>query len=65
MGKHTARLWDIRNLYKILIRKRERRKQLGRPKNRWKSNTKMDVQEVRLDCAERIHPIRHTDQWTW
>jgi hypothetical protein len=37
---------ERRAAYKILLRKPEGRRTLGRPRRRWESNFKMDLQEV-------------------
>jgi len=35
--------------YRVLVRKPEERRQLGRPRHRWVDNIRMDLQEV--GCA--------------
>ena len=35
-----------RGIYKVLVGKREGKRQLGRPRRRWEDNIKMNVQEV-------------------
>jgi hypothetical protein len=35
-----------RSAYRVLVRKLEGRRPLGRPRSRWEDNTKMDFQEV-------------------
>jgi hypothetical protein len=37
---------ENRGAYRILVRKPEGRRPLGRPRRRWKDNIKMDLQEV-------------------
>jgi hypothetical protein len=32
--------------YRILVRRPDERRQLGRPRRRWEDNIKMDLQEV-------------------
>jgi hypothetical protein len=36
----------IRNVYSILIGKREGIRQIGRPRLRWKDNTRIDFREI-------------------
>jgi len=43
---HVACMGQIRNVYKILIRKSERKKPLGRPRHRWEDNIRMDCREI-------------------
>jgi hypothetical protein len=35
-----------RSVYRILVRKPEGKRSLGRPRHRWEDNIKMDLQEV-------------------
>jgi hypothetical protein len=35
-----------RGVYRVLVGKPEGKRPLGRPRRRWKNNTKMDLQEV-------------------
>jgi hypothetical protein len=40
---HVARMGETRNAYKILVRKPEGKRPLGRPRRRWVDNIKMDL----------------------
>jgi hypothetical protein len=37
---------ERRGVYRMLVRKPERKRPLGRPSRRWEDNIKMDLQEV-------------------
>jgi hypothetical protein len=37
---------EKRNAYRILVRKPEGNKPLGRPRHRWVNNIKMDLREI-------------------
>jgi len=37
---------EIRGAYRVLVRKPERKRPLGRPRRRWEDNVKMDLQEL-------------------
>jgi len=37
---------ESRGVYRVLVRKPEGKRQLGRPRRRWADNIKMDLQEV-------------------
>jgi hypothetical protein len=37
---------EIRNAYNILVVKHEEKRQLGRPRHRWKDNIRMDLGET-------------------
>jgi len=43
---HVARMKERRCVYRVLVRKPERKRQLGGPRYRWEDNIKMDHQEV-------------------
>ena len=43
---HVARLEEGRGVHKVLVRKPEGKRPLGRPRRRWEDNIKMDLQEV-------------------
>jgi hypothetical protein len=42
---HVARMGDKSKAYRILVRKPEGKRQLGRPRRRWVYNVKMDLRE--------------------
>jgi hypothetical protein len=39
-----------RGVYRVLVRKPEGKRPLGRPRRRWEYNIRMDLQEVRCGC---------------
>ena len=43
---HVARMGEWRDVYRVLVRKPEGKRPLGRPRLRWEDNIKMDLQEV-------------------
>ena len=43
---HVARMGERRGVYRVLVRKLEGKRQLGRPRRRWEDNIKMHFQEV-------------------
>jgi hypothetical protein len=46
---------EIRNAYKVLIGEPEGRKPLGKPRRRWKGDTRMDVWEMGWEGVNWIH----------
>jgi hypothetical protein len=47
---------ERRGVYRVLMRKPAGKRQLGRPRRRWKGNIKMDLHEVRcggMDCIDK------------
>jgi hypothetical protein len=43
---HVARMGEGRGVYRVLVRKPEGKRPLGRTRHRWEDNTRMDLQEV-------------------
>jgi hypothetical protein len=46
MGRACSTYGERRGVYRILMRKHEEKRQLGRPRRRWEDNIKMGLQEV-------------------
>jgi hypothetical protein len=42
----VERMGEERGVYRVLVRKSEGKRTLGRPRRRWEDNIKMDLQEV-------------------
>jgi hypothetical protein len=49
----------MRNTYKILVGKSQRKRSLGKPRCRWKDN----IKEIRCEGVNWIHPAQDRDQW--
>jgi hypothetical protein len=60
---HIVRMGEMRNAYKILVGKPERRRPLGRPIRRWDDNIKMNLREIGLKGVDWIHLAQHKDRW--
>jgi hypothetical protein len=43
---HVARIGNIRNVYKGLVRRPQRKRKLGIPRHIWDNNIKMNLKEV-------------------
>jgi hypothetical protein len=52
-----------RNAYRILVRKPEKKRPLGRPRRRWVDNIKMDLREIGWDGMDWIDLAQDRDQW--
>jgi hypothetical protein len=48
---HVARILERRNACRILVRKSEGKRPLGRPRRRWVDNIKMDLGEIEWDVC--------------
>jgi hypothetical protein len=61
---YVTRRDEKRNAYRILVRKPEGNKPLGRPRRRWVDNIKMDLREIGwdgvdwMDMAQDMDPLR-------
>ena len=45
---------ERRCVHRVLVRKPEGKKPLGRPRHRWEDNIKMDLQEMGGGCGDWI-----------
>jgi len=54
---------EMRNAYKILVRKSEGKRPLGRPRHRWKDNIIMDLREIGWECVNWMHLAEDREQW--
>jgi hypothetical protein len=52
-----------RGAYRVLVRKPEGRRPLGRPRRRWEDNIKMDLQEVGWGGMNWIDMAQDMDWW--
>jgi Arc/MetJ-type ribon-helix-helix transcriptional regulator len=46
MGRTCGRFGEKSDAYRILVRKLEGTRPLGRPRHRWKDNIKIDLREI-------------------
>jgi hypothetical protein len=59
---HVAHMGEKTGAYRILVGRPEGRRPLGRPRRRWESNLKLDLQEVGWGM-DWIELARGTDRW--
>ena len=50
-------------MYRVLVRKHERKKSMGRPRRRWEDKIKMDLDEVGLGGMDWIELAQDRDSW--
>ncbi|KAJ4431782.1 hypothetical protein ANN_20387 [Periplaneta americana] len=60
---HVARKGESRNAYRVLVRRREGKRPLGRPRRIWEDNIKMDLREVGYDGRDWVNLAQDRDQW--
>jgi hypothetical protein len=54
---------EVINVYKILVKKPERKIPLGRPQHRWDNNIKMDLRETGLKGVDWIDVAQTRVPW--
>jgi hypothetical protein len=55
MSEACCRHGELRNVYTILIGKREGKRSLGRPRHGWDNTIKMDLKRVEWKGIDLIH----------
>jgi hypothetical protein len=60
---HVARMGEGRSAYRILVRRPEGWRPLGRPRRRWEDNIKTDLQEVGWEGVDWIAMAQDRDRW--
>ena len=58
-----ARMEAGRDVYRVLVRKPEGKRPLGRPRRRWEDNMKMDFQEVGGGFGDWMELAQDRDMW--
>jgi hypothetical protein len=54
---------EKRNVYRLLVRKPEGKRQLGRPRSSWIGNIKMDLLEIGLNVVDWIGLAQDRYRW--
>ena len=62
-GGHVAHMGEAMGVYRVLVRKPEGRRPLGRPRRRWADNIRTDLQEVGCVYMDWIGLAQDTDRW--
>jgi hypothetical protein len=52
-----------RGVYRVLVRRPEGKRPLGRARRRWEDNIRMDLQEVGYGCEDWIGMAQDRDRW--
>jgi hypothetical protein len=53
---------QMRNGYKILVRKPEKKRPFRRPRHKWEDNIRMDLRDIRWEGVDWIHMVLDKDQ---
>jgi hypothetical protein len=56
-------MWEKRNVYRLLVGKREGKRPLGRPRCRWIGSIKIDLLEIGLSVVGWIGPAQDMYRW--
>jgi hypothetical protein len=62
-AEHVTRMGEKRNVYKLLVRKPEGKRPLGRSRCRWIDNIKMDLLQRRLCVVDWIGLAQDRYRW--
>ena len=62
LAGNVARMGERRGVYRVLVRKPEGNRPLGRPKRRLEDNIKMDLQEVGFGDTDWIEMAQYRDR---
>ena len=62
LAGYVARIGERRGLYRVLVRKPEGNRRLGRPRHRLEDNIKMDLQEVGFRCMDCVELAQDRDR---
>jgi hypothetical protein len=54
---------ETRNAYRILVRRPDGKRPLGRPRRTWVNNIKTDLREIGWDVMDWIELADDRDQW--
>jgi hypothetical protein len=60
---HVARVGEGRNVCRVLAGKPKGKRQLERPRRRWKNGIIMDLREIGWRGVEWIHLVRDRERW--
>jgi len=60
---HVAHMGEERGVYRVLVRKPEGKRPLGRPRRRWVDNIRMDLQEVGCEYMDWTGLAQDRDGW--
>jgi hypothetical protein len=60
---HVARMGKGRGVYRVLVRRPEGTRPLGRPRRRWEDNVEMDLSDIGIDGANCIRLSQDRIPW--
>ena len=60
---HVAHMGEGSSVHRVLMGKPEGKRPLGRQRNRWEDNIKIDLQEVGEGCGDCMELAQDRDRW--
>jgi hypothetical protein len=60
---HVECMGEGRGACRVLVRRPEGKRPLGRPRSRWENNIKLDLREIGIDVANWIRLAQDRVQW--
>jgi hypothetical protein len=63
MGGACSAYGERRGVYRVLARKPEGKRPLGRPRSKWEDNIKMDLEEVGYGSMDWFQLGQDRDRW--
>ena len=60
---HAARMKEGRSAFKILTGKPTGKRTLGRPRNTWEDNIRMDLEEIGINAGKWIDLAQDKNYW--
>jgi hypothetical protein len=60
---HVVHMGEGRVVHRVMVRKPEGKRPLGRPRRRWEDNIKRYLQEVGGDCVNWMERAQDRDRW--
>jgi hypothetical protein len=60
---HVARIEEGRGVYRVLVRRPEVKRPLGRPRRRWDDNIKIYLREIGIDRRNWVRLAQDRVKW--
>jgi hypothetical protein len=60
---HVAHIGEGRDVYRVLVRKSQGKRPLGRPRHRWEDYIKLGLRKIGIDGANWIWLTQDRVQW--
>ena len=63
MGRACSQNGRDKNAFKILTSTPTGKRLLGRPRDRWEENIRMDLKEIGINTRNWVDPVQDRDYW--